>query len=64
MQILGISQIGRQSKITDRSIFQIGSSEIGILHDRVSHDGLSQVSSTEISSTQTVGIRQINLEFL
>jgi hypothetical protein len=52
IQIFGISQVGRHPEITDRNFFQVGSSEVGTIHDGVSHRSLSQVGSTEISSSK------------
>jgi hypothetical protein len=50
IQVLGISEIGRHPEITDLSQFQVGTSEVGVLHDTFSHRSLFQIGSTEISS--------------
>jgi hypothetical protein len=52
MQILGISEIGRQPKITNLNSIQVGTTEVGMFHDGVRHSSLSQVGTTEISSGQ------------
>jgi PKD repeat protein len=58
IQILGISQVGRQPEITDRNFIQVGTSKVGTIHDGTSHISLSQIGSTEISSGEITVVHQ------
>jgi hypothetical protein len=52
MQILSISEIGRQPEITNLKSIQVSTREVGVFHDGVGHSSLSQIGSAEISSGQ------------
>jgi hypothetical protein len=52
MQILGTSQVGRQTEITDFNFVQVGISEVGVIHDGFSHNSSTQIGSTEIGSSK------------
>jgi hypothetical protein len=58
MQILGTSQVGRQTEITDRNFIQVGTSEVGMIHDGCSQGSLSQVGTSEISSGKVTIVHQ------